>query len=91
MEKLEFVAAGGISPFRTDPDLVFVVGVVRQANLLLEQLNAGSIIGCVEDITAPIFVTLFEGLCGEKLSGIYHVFKSACNCIIYIRKFKYIK
>ena len=43
--------------------------IVRQANLLLEQLNAGSSLSCVEDINAAVYVTLFEGLCGEKLHG----------------------
>lgn len=44
-------------------------GIVSQANTLLEQLNAGSPIGCVEDINSQVYVTLFEGLCGEKLNG----------------------
>ncbi|XP_052084415.1 centrosomal protein of 95 kDa-like [Mytilus californianus] len=44
--------------------------IVSQANTLLEQLNAGSPIGCVEDINSQVYVTLFEGLCGEKLNGI---------------------
>lgn len=46
------------------------IKIVRQANLLLEQLNAGSSLGCVEDINAAVYVTLFEGLCGEKLHGV---------------------
>lgn len=44
--------------------------IVRQANTLLEQLNSGSPISCVEDINAQVYVTLFEGLCGEQLNGI---------------------
>lgn len=44
--------------------------IVSQANTLLEQLNSGSPISCVEDINAEVYVTLFEGLCGEKLNGI---------------------
>ncbi|XP_078340218.1 centrosomal protein of 95 kDa-like [Crassostrea virginica] len=46
------------------------IKIVRQANLLLEQLNAGSSLSCVEDINAAVYVTLFEGLCGEKLHGV---------------------
>ncbi|XP_061187769.1 centrosomal protein of 95 kDa-like [Saccostrea echinata] len=46
------------------------IKIVRQANLLLEQLNAGSSLSCVEDINAAVYVTLFEGLCGEKLQGV---------------------
>lgn len=48
---------------------IYLTEIVRQANLLLEQLNAGSSLGCVEDINAAVYVTLFEGLCGEKLHG----------------------
>lgn len=48
---------------------IYLTEIVRQANLLLEQLNAGSSLGCVEDINAAVYVTLFEGLCGEKLQG----------------------
>ncbi|XP_048738682.1 centrosomal protein of 95 kDa-like [Ostrea edulis] len=46
------------------------IKIVRQANLLLEQLNSGSSLSCVEDINAAVYVTLFEGLCGEKLQGV---------------------
>lgn len=44
--------------------------IVSQANTLLEQLNSGSPISCVEDINSQVYVTLFEGLCGEQLNGI---------------------
>lgn len=47
-----------------------LIGIVSQANTLLEQLNSGSPISCVEDINAQVYVKLFEGLCGEQLNGL---------------------
>ena len=41
MEKLELVAAGGISPVRTDPDLVDLVTLTLKFDLLLNNFNLG--------------------------------------------------
>ena len=38
-------------------------------NALLEQLHVTSQLKTVADIGAGVFVTLFEGLCGEQLPG----------------------
>lgn len=45
-------------------------GIVSQVNTLLDQLNVSNHISRVEDLNAATFVLLFEGLCGEELSGI---------------------
>ena len=42
MEKLELVAAGGISPVRTDPDLVHLVKCISQVKSQLDQSSEDS-------------------------------------------------
>ena len=51
--------------------IIFVVisAIVAKLNRLLDQLNVSSRLKTVADIGAGVFVTLFEGLCGEQLPG----------------------
>ena len=49
--------------------LFYVVAIVTKLNNLLEQLNVSSRLKTIADIGAGVFVTLFEGLCGEQLPG----------------------
>ena len=53
--------------------IIFVVisAIVAKLNRLLDQLNVSSRLKTVADIGAGVFVTLFEGLCGEQLPGRY--------------------
>ncbi|KAL4227155.1 Centrosomal protein of 95 kDa [Mactra antiquata] len=44
--------------------------IVSKLNTLLDQLHVTDKIKTVADIGAGVFVTLFEGLCGEQLPGI---------------------
>ncbi|XP_053377134.1 centrosomal protein of 95 kDa-like isoform X2 [Mercenaria mercenaria] len=44
--------------------------IVNKLNALLDQLHVPSRINTVADIGAGVFVTLYEGLCGEQLPGI---------------------
>ncbi|KAL3853220.1 hypothetical protein ACJMK2_016776 [Sinanodonta woodiana] len=53
----------GISFLDEDAELV------HQVNKLLEQLNSVERVKTVDDIGASVFVTFFEGLCGEQLHG----------------------
>lgn len=45
------------------------VAIVNKLNALLDQLHVPTRINTVSDIGAGVFVTLFEGLCGERLPG----------------------
>ncbi|KAJ8302079.1 hypothetical protein KUTeg_021066 [Tegillarca granosa] len=62
--------------------------IIRQANTLLKQLNSENLISSVEDLSAATYVSLFEGLCGERLEGIIRnpVSKEDeihnCQCVI---------
>ncbi|KAH3893206.1 hypothetical protein DPMN_017350 [Dreissena polymorpha] len=44
--------------------------ILNKVNSLLSQLHVDRQVGSVEEIGAGVFVTLFEGLCGEQLTGI---------------------
>lgn len=44
--------------------------IVNKLNALLDQLHVPSRVNSIADIGAGVFVTLFEGLCGEQLPGI---------------------
>jgi len=43
--------------------------LVRLANDMLTQLHVSTRVRHLCDINAGVFLTLFEGLCGEKLPG----------------------
>lgn len=48
---------------------IFISAIVNKLNALLEQLHVPRRINTVADIGAGVFVTLYEGLCGEQLPG----------------------
>ena len=50
-------------------NVYFLAALVKLANDLLQQLHVPQRIRHWADINAQVFITLYEGLCGESPSG----------------------
>lgn len=48
--------------------------VIQKVNELLDQLHVDRSVCSVAEIGAGVFVTLFEGLCGEQLTGMHMIY-----------------
>jgi len=48
---------------------VLFTAILAKVNNLLSQLHVEKPVSSIADIGAGVFVTLFEGLCGEQLTG----------------------
>ena len=68
----------------------FLTVVLSKLNALLVQLHVTSRLKTVADIGAGVFVTLFEGLCGEQLPGTVKLlnFRTPENIAVIHLKFK---
>jgi len=47
----------------------YVSAILNKLNGLLDQLHVSQRVESVQEISAGVLVTLYEGLCGEQLTG----------------------
>jgi len=49
--------------------IIILSDIIKSANVILSQLTVPTRVQSIDELSSDLFVTLYEGLCGERLPG----------------------